>query len=69
MSNGAKSILAIIVFLMYAVGIVLFLINLFNDSTNDAYFLRMKIFCVLMVGATLLGGLSGVFSNNNNSDS
>ena len=69
MNDNTKAILTLIVILMYAIGIVLFFINLFDGSSSDAYFTRVKIFCALMVGATVLGGIIKVFSNNNESDS
>ena len=69
MNDNTKAILTLIVFLMYAVGIILFFINLFDGSSNDAYFTRVKIFVALMVGATVLGGITKVFSNNSDSDS
>ena len=69
MNDNTKAILTLIVILMYAIGIVLFFINLFDGSSSDAYFTRVKIFCALMVGATILGGITKAFSNNNNKDS
>ena len=69
MKNETKTILTLIVFLMYAVGIILFFINLFDGSSSDAYFTRIKIFCALMVGATILGGIVKMFGNDNKDDS
>ena len=67
MKAETKAILTLIVLLMYIIGIVLFFINLFDSSSGDAYFTRVKIFCALMVGATILGGITKAFSNDNNS--
>lgn len=63
MSDNTKAILILIVILMYAVGIILFFINLFDGTTGDAYALRIKIFCVLMLGATVLGGIVKMSDN------
>ena len=68
MKEETKTILTLIVFLMYAVGIILFFINLFDGSSGDSYFLRIKIFCGLMVGATILGGIVKMFANSNEDD-
>jgi hypothetical protein len=66
MKDETKAILTLIVILMYAIGIILFFINLFNDSMGNAYFLRVKIFCGLMVGATILGGIVKASGSNEN---
>ena len=68
MKDETKTILTLIVFLMYAVGIILFFINLFDGSSSDEYFTRTKVFCALMVGATILGGITKTFSNSNDND-
>ena len=69
MKNETKTILTLIVFLMYAVGIILFFINLFDSSSSDAYLTRVKVFCALMVGATILAGIVKMFGNDNKDDS
>lgn len=65
MSENTKLILTLFVILMYAVGVILFFINLFDNSFGDDQALRTKIFCGLMVGATILGGIVKVAGNNN----
>ena len=69
MKDETKAILTLIVILMYVVGIILFFVNLFDGSSGDAYFTRVKIFCALMVGATILGGITKSFSKNNDENS
>lgn len=69
MNEKTKAILTLIVILMYAIGIILFFINLFDGSSSDTYFTRVKVFIALMVGATIISGIIKASSNNNDCDS
>ena len=70
MKDGTRAILTLLVILMYAAGIILFLFNLgYNGLGDDAYFSRIKIFIILMIGATILGGIVKASDNKGDSDS
>ncbi len=64
MGDKIKAILILLSFAMFGVGIILFFINLFDNSIGDAHNLRTKIFCGLMVGSVILGGISKAFGND-----
>ena len=52
---------------MFAAGVILLLINLFDSTYGDAHNNRTLIFCGLMVGATVLGGIVKAFSKDEDS--
>ena len=68
MNGDITKLFALLGLLMYAVGILLFFINLLSGTSGDAYFMRIKIFCALMVGATILLTIGKTLDKNNQSD-
>lgn len=69
MKSDSKAIIALIVILMYIIGAILFFVNLFDGTSSDAYFTRVKLFCALMVGATILGSITKVFIKDDDGES
>ncbi len=69
MKEETKALLSMIALIMYGVGIVLFFVGLFDSSYDDASAMRTKIFCGMMVGATIIGGIAKMSSGNDEDNS
>ena len=69
MKDETKALLSLIALLMYGIGIVLFFVGLFDSSYDDASAMRTKIFCGLMIGATIIGGIAKTSGGNDENNS
>ena len=66
MKNKPTSWLAVVVLLLFAVGIILYFVFMFSDRSSGSYLSIGKIFCVIMVVVSILAAL--VKSSGNSTD-
>ena len=68
MKEKISAILTLIALIMFAIGVILVIIDLFDNSVSDATILRTKIYCFLMIGAVIIKGIAGLASGNNDKE-
>ncbi len=69
MKEETRALLSLIALIMYGIGIVLFFVGLFDSSYDDASAMRTKIFCGLMIGATVIGSIAKKSSGSDEDNS